>query len=959
MKKTLLALALGVCPIAASANLLITGVYDGPITGGVPKGVEITVTEAVDDLSVFGLGSANNGGGSDGEEFTFPALAASAGDVIYVASEAVQFEAFFGFAPHHTSSAMSINGDDAIELFRNGELWDVYGVQSVDGTGAEWDYQDGWAYRASGSSASVEFNASQWVFSGANALDGESTNASASTPMPIGQFDVVGSGNGGDNGGDNGNGGGEPPVVNVVTISSIQGNPSTYASNQYGEDDVSPLNGELVTVEAVVVGDFQNNDEDSSRDLGGFYLQEEVTDEDGDALSSEGVFVFNPGTTMDVQLGDLVRVTATVGQYYGETQLTNVEAIEVIASDQLHLVQPAEISLLSGQDVSMNQNGRYQPNLEAYEGMWVTLVDELQVIEQFQLDRFNEVRLAAGLRPVQFSQVNTPDAMLYDLWLQEQGARSIVYDDGLNTQNQSINHLHGFTLDSAAGDHYGTSNAPRMGDTTTGLSGVLDYKWAGSSTSGATWRVRANENDRNMFIQSNPRPEAAPVVGGNLTVTSFNVLNFFATLDESGVTTAAGHDPRGADSVEEYERQLAKLVNAMVALDADVLGLVELENHFDGANDGSTAIEQLVNAVNDRLGSGVYDYVYPGSEFVGTDAIAVGFIYKPAVVQITEGTEPAQLDDAVAQTLPEFSDRDFEANPIFNGIATNRVSLAVSFTHAETQESFTVVANHFKSKGPSGLADPSDANFDKNDGAGYWNQRRLDAATAVAAWLATSPTGLVDEDQIILGDLNAYAAEEPVEYLLSNGFNNVEQSSTEAGVVYSYVYDGQVGTLDYLLVSDSLAEKLVGAEVWHINADEADAIDYNLDYGRSAEYYSPLTAARNSDHDPVIAGFEFAQSAMTVAELSAMFVQQVQDNTITPLRPSRWFSWFSVYSIHHSLKVAVAMEQRGRTEAVCALLAKVDRVTDGERRPRDWVKGSGVEAFNAQLNVTFHSLNCH
>lgn len=955
MKKTMLALAIGLCPIAAGANVLITAVYDGPITGGVPKGVELTVTDAVADLSIYGLGSANNGGGTDGQEFTFPAVAASAGDVIYVSSEAEQFEAFFGFAPHYTSSAMSINGDDAIELFRNGELLDVYGVQELDGTGTPWDYLDGWAYRVSGAVATSQFSISEWVLSGTNAWDGEETNETAAVPMPIAQFDTTG-GVADDSGSDDDGGQDETPELPLVLISEVQGNPDTYITNSYGETDVSPLLGETIQVEAVVVGDFQNNDADTGRDLGGFYLQEEASDEDGNVLSSEGVFVFNPATLVDVSLGDRVRVTATVGQYYGETQLTNVDAIEIVAVDQLGSVNAAEVSLLASTDVTMNQNGRYQPNLESFEGMLVSIVDTVQVIEQFQLDRFNEVRVAAGERPVQFTQLNTPDAFLWDLWLQEQGARSIVFDDGLNSQNEAIDNLDGFTLNDSP--NYGTHSAPRMGDVAHSLTGVLDYKWAGSGTSGATWRLRSHMNGVYGFEAQNPRPEAAPVVGGNLKITSFNVLNFFSTIDDSGVFTAAGHDPRGADSVEEYQRQLSKLVMAMAALDADVLGLVELENEFDSLNDGSTAIEVLVNALNDEVGAGTYDYVFPGSQFVGTDAIAVGFIYKPSVVQLAPGSVPALLDDTVAQTLPAFAHHDFDSNPIFNGVATNRVSLAVSFTHVATKDSFTVVANHFKSKGASALTDSASPNFDKNDGAGFWNQRRLEAAQAVVAWLATSPTGLSDADQIVLGDLNAYAAEAPVQYLLGEGFNNVEDHLMDGGSVYSYVYDGQVGTLDYVLVSDSLMSKLVESKVWHINADEADALDYNLDYGRSGAYFSGETAARNSDHDPVLTGFDMLPSSLTIKELSELFIHEVRVKNIQPLQARRWFSWLSVYSINHTLHYAARMEARGKTAVACTMLNRVDAVTDGNSRPRDWVVGSGLEAFNVELNRTLEALSC-
>jgi hypothetical protein len=190
MEKAVFAvLWLGVAAPALASDLIITGAVDGPLSGGVPKAVEVYVVNNVADLSVYGLGSANNGGGTDGQEFTFPAVAASAGDFIYVASESTGFTAFFGFAPDYTSGAMSINGDDAIELFHNGFVVDIFGEIDVDGSGEPWEYLDGWAYRNDNTGPDCStFMLADWSFSGPNALDGETTNATAATPFPIGAF---------------------------------------------------------------------------------------------------------------------------------------------------------------------------------------------------------------------------------------------------------------------------------------------------------------------------------------------------------------------------------------------------------------------------------------------------------------------------------------------------------------------------------------------------------------------------------------------------------------------------------------------------------------------------------------------------------------------------------------------------------------------------------------------------
>jgi hypothetical protein len=187
--KTLLSIA-AIMFVASTAcgQLVITGVYDGPLSGGVPKGVELCAVMDIADLSEYGIGSANNGGGSDGAEFTFPADSVMQGEFIYIASEEIGFTDFFGFAPDYVTGAMSINGDDAIELFRNDEVVDLFGDIDVDGSGEPWEYADGWAYRVSNTPDQPTFDLSMWTFSGPDALDGETSNDSAANPFPLGTY---------------------------------------------------------------------------------------------------------------------------------------------------------------------------------------------------------------------------------------------------------------------------------------------------------------------------------------------------------------------------------------------------------------------------------------------------------------------------------------------------------------------------------------------------------------------------------------------------------------------------------------------------------------------------------------------------------------------------------------------------------------------------------------------------
>ena len=181
-------LAMLFCFSATAQDMIITGVFDGPLSGGTPKAIEFYVINNISDLSAYGFGSANNGGGSDGEEFTFPAQAATAGTFLYLSTTTTEFNTYFGFNPDFTDGSASINGDDAVELFHNGTAVDVFGDINVDGSGTAWDYLDGWAYRNDNGTTSTTFTVADWTYSGINVNDNMTSNATATTPFPIGTY---------------------------------------------------------------------------------------------------------------------------------------------------------------------------------------------------------------------------------------------------------------------------------------------------------------------------------------------------------------------------------------------------------------------------------------------------------------------------------------------------------------------------------------------------------------------------------------------------------------------------------------------------------------------------------------------------------------------------------------------------------------------------------------------------
>ena len=174
--------------LTSQAALHITGIFDGPLSGGTPKGIELYASDNIADLSAYAVGTANNGGGTDGAEFTLSG-SATAGDYIYVVANGNEdeFTSFLGGSATFASSALGINGDDAIELFHNEAVVDTFGDINVNGDGEDWDYTDGWAYRNT-VTAGGAFTTSDWTFSGLNAWDGATSNASSGSVMPIGTF---------------------------------------------------------------------------------------------------------------------------------------------------------------------------------------------------------------------------------------------------------------------------------------------------------------------------------------------------------------------------------------------------------------------------------------------------------------------------------------------------------------------------------------------------------------------------------------------------------------------------------------------------------------------------------------------------------------------------------------------------------------------------------------------------
>jgi len=580
----------------------------------------------------------------------------------------------------------------------------------------------------------------------------------------------------------------------------------------------------IVTTKGVVVGDFEG-----STGQQGFYLQDLTGD--GDPATSDGIFVFT-GSANLVSAGQVVRVTGFARERFDQTTLngSNSNSSVVPAAN----IASCSTGSVAATDVIMPFANADGP--EPFEGMLVRFPQPLVIAEYFNYDRFGEMVIALPLagesRPFTGTAIDEPGTAANARTLAN-SLRRITLDDGLGSQNPA-------TLRHPNGNPFSLSNRFRGGDTVQNAIGVMGYDFG-------VYRIQPTGPAD--YVSVNPRTAAPEPVGGNLRVAAMNTLNFFITPDyptgnplDNKCGPSQNFECRGTDFDQplEFTRQRDKLLAALAGLNGDIVGLNELENTA-GVEPLGDPTNGVVAGLNAMLGSGTYAYINTGT--IGTDAIRVGLIYKPSKVvpvgafQILDST-----DD------PRFID------------TKSRPALAQTFEDLANGARFTVVVNHLKSKG-SACDDVGDP--DTGDGQANCSGTRTLAAQALVDWLATDPTGSGDPDFIIIGDLNSYAQEDPIDAIKAGSddtagtgddFTNLI-STFQGTYAYSYTFDGQAGYLDHALANQSLLAQVTGAADWHINSDEPDILDYDTSFKPAAQdaLYEP-NQYRSSDHDPVVVG---------------------------------------------------------------------------------------------------------
>jgi uncharacterized protein len=527
--------------------------------------------------------------------------------------------------------------------------------------------------------------------------------------------------------------------------------------------------------------------------MGGFYLQDAG---DGDAATSDGIFV---ATATPVGLGDTVAVAGTASESFGETRITPGAVDVCSVGSEATLPAPTPLDLPAASAAR-----------EPLEGMLVAPADTLTVSEVFNLTRFGELMLSEGgvlVQPTELADAGSPEAAAIAA---ANVLRRIVLDDGTNASR-------------------GVANRPYLSPTTPVRVGdELDFTSPLVLGFGfGNWRLQpADGTPEGTFALQNTRPDAPDPVGGDVQVSAFNVLNYFLTLAADG--------GRGAETPEEFERQAAKIVTAIEALGAEVVTLMEIEDtNSTGYGDGTPdqAVADLVSRLNAAAGYDKWSYVPLPDELlaVDRDVIRNAIIYQNDVVQPV-GEPVGLVDESVW-----FNARE-----------------PIAQTFAKDGDRFTVIANHFKSKSDSTPPQSGNDNEDIGDGQGAFNGDRTRQAASLAAFAEQLRVSTGDADVLIMGDLNAYTEEDPIQILRSAGFTDLG-SLLDPGR-YSYVFNSLSGSLDHAMSSASLTPKVTGLAHWNINAVESFAYQYDGDPALYA-----VDPFRSSDHDPLVLGIDLEE----------------------------------------------------------------------------------------------------
>jgi len=549
-------------------------------------------------------------------------------------------------------------------------------------------------------------------------------------------------------------------ILLTILFQSIFSQTSLTIPQIQGTSTSSPYVSQLITTTGIVTAKFIG-----SGKIGGFFLQDATGD--GNPLTSDGIFV---STTIDnMTVGDKVEITATVSEYSSRTQLGTVTKTAILSSNN---PLPTTKVIYNASNWSWEQ----------YEGMLLDFDQTLYVTNNYSLQSSGQLTLNPTRK---YSPTNQclPGTADYAAYVLSNSKAQLTLDDGITSS--------GYTPIQFA-DGTGTR---RTGERVSNLLAVVDYN--GSKNVLYPAKIPT--------FYGNPRPTAPADLGNyNLKVCGFNLEIYLADSYGQGY---------GPNSIAEASRQHTKIVSALLAIDADIYGLIEIQI-------GQDALTKLVNALNAATVSGRYAFVNDGTTNTGSTFTKAAFVYRTDKV-----TPYLNLKNNDSPT------------------PANRKKMQ-AFTMKSNGERFIYSINHLKAK--SGCSSATGADVDKGDGQSCYNATRVAEANSTLNFMNSNKTYYNDTDVLVMGDLNAYGKEDPIQTLIKGDLIDMHRAF-HADSAYSYMYNGEAGYLDHALASVSMAAQITGVSVFHINSDEPTMFEY------AGSNYQP-NMYRSSDHDPVVVG---------------------------------------------------------------------------------------------------------
>jgi predicted extracellular nuclease/2',3'-cyclic-nucleotide 2'-phosphodiesterase (5'-nucleotidase family) len=667
--------------------------------------------------------------------------------------------------------------------------------------------------------------------------------------------------------------------ASVIPIAEIQGTDAA----------TSPKDGQTVSTEGVVTAMYKDRaDAGNAGGFDGMYIQTGGTGDASDETpgASDAVFVFGDNSMpAGVGIGDSVRVTGLVSEFFTLTEITP-QAGGVVELD----TPLAPVTALSTA-LPTTAAGR-----ETHEGELLAPTDTFTVSNSYNINTFAEIGLATGGRPlVQPTEVVADDDTAGLAAIKADNfARGIVLDDG-----HSLNYLTNSTAKNLPLPWLTPTRSIRVGAAATLQAPVvLDFR-------NNVWKFQPTtpliDDGAAVATFEDTRPDnlAPQAVGGDLKLATFNVLNYFNTTGQQYVATGAaqvppvntqctyytdredtpianrtcgvvtngvnaGNGPRGAATAASLARQQAKIVTAINALDADIVGLQEIENSMKllAETNRDDALAQLVGALNADTGASTWRFVHSPAEAVTStnlgfqDVIRPAFIYKQATVRPV-----GQSDIYFEQSANATSTTPAGA------FANAREPLAQAFKPkgAKNSESFAVILNHFKSKGDSDPAATGD-NANSPD-TGAFNGDRTRQATKLAEFANKFASDRDIEAVFLAGDFNSYSKEDPIQVLDDANYTLIE--SDTAGEE-SYSFSGLSGSLDHVLGNPAAMAMVTGADIWDINASESPAYQYSRFNYNVTQFFNADDPFAASDHNPEVVGIDVPDFTTTHTEVQIL-----------------------------------------------------------------------------------------